>query len=387
MENLEVKEALGAIVESTKSQAAKIKTIEDQQSEMRKEVTSIGDSLIGIKQKGVGLDNGFGSKAPSSMGRNVIEDENFKLFTSKQVKHARIEMKNTILGEGGSPQDPVDTIVPYQHVQGIVGGAFRELTLLDVLPVGTATSNTIHYTREASWTNSAAERAEGTQKPESTLTFEDVNAPVRTVPHFLKASRQVLDDAPALQSYIDTRMRHGVMQRLESQIIAGNGTSPNISGITTTGNHTDLTVVTADNDLDAASRAKYQVKSADFAPSFYVVNPADWGRIERKKTGIASDETPLAGAGNAVSYLANGMQPMLWGLPVITSNSMTAGSFICASRDALMLWVRQETAVELFEQNEDDVEKNLVTIRAEGRFAFTVFRPAAVIVGAWPEAS
>lgn len=360
------------------------------QSKFRKydrEIASLSDDMTGIKQTGVSGSHMMHIKAPKTMGASVINDEAFAGFQSKQTKHARIEIKNTILGEGGSPQDPTDTIVPYQHMPGIVGGAFRELSLLDLLPRGQATSNTVHYTREASWTNSAAERAEGTQKPESTLTFEDTNEPVRTVPHFLKASRQVLDDAPALASYIDSRMRHGVLQRLEAQIIAGNGTSPNLSGITSTGNHTDLTVVTADNDYDAASRAKYQVKASDYAPSFYIVNPADWGRMERKRTGISGDETPLAGSGHAVTYLNGGMQPMLWGLPVILSNSMTAGTFICAARDALMLWERQGVAVEMFEQNQDDVEKNLVTIRAEGRFAFTVFRPAAVIVGAWPEAS
>lgn len=386
MDTLEVKEALGTIVESTKSQAAKIKTIEDQQYEMQKNVTGLKDDLTGIKQKGGGgalLKSGGGR----SLGASVIDDAAFGGFHSKQSKHVRIEVKNTILGEAGSPQNPTDTIAPYQHVQGIVGGAFRELTILDLLPRGQATSNTVHYTREASFTNNAAERAEGTQKPESVLTFEDVSEPVRTVPHFLKASRQILDDAPALASYIDSRMRHGVLQRLEAQIIAGNGTSPNLSGVTTTGNHTDLTVVTADNDYDAASRAKYQVKASDYSPSFYIINPADWGRMERKRTGISGDETPMASAGNAVTYLNGGMQPMLWGLPVILSNTMTAGTFICAARDAVMLWERQGVAVELFEQNQDDVEKNLVTIRAEGRFAFTVFRPAAVIVGAWPEAS
>jgi hypothetical protein len=39
------------------------------------------------------------------------------------------------------------------------------------------------------------------------------------------------------------------------------------------------------------------------------------------------------------------------------------------------------TAVEIFDQNQDDVEKNLLTIRAEMRGAFTVFRPTAVQVG------
>lgn len=298
-----------------------------------------------------------------------------------------MEFKNTIIGEGGSPQDPVDTIVPYQHMAGIVEGAFRQLRVVDVIPTGSASGNTIHYTREASWTNNAAETAEAAQKPESVLTFEDANVPVRTIAHFIKVSKQVLDDAPMLRSYIDKRMRHGVEHRVETQIIAGNGTSPNISGMATTGNHTDLTVASADNDLDALNRAKYQVTGADYMANVYLMNPADWGRIERTKTGVSGDDSYLAGGDNAISYLANGMQPLLWGLPVLLSNNVTAGSFFCLDTAATMFWNRQGTTVEIFDQNEDDVEKNLLTIRAEMRGAFTVFKPAALVYGALPDAS
>ena len=89
-----------------------------------------------------------------------------------------------------------------------------------------------------------------------------------------------------LQTYIDQRLRYGVRVKLEQQIIAGNGTNPNMSGIIgNTANHTALTVVTADGDFDAANRAKYQVVNADYMPDVFLINPADWGRIERKKDG------------------------------------------------------------------------------------------------------
>ena len=375
----------GDVSEGIKSDLKKMAEDHDAQlKELSDSVTSVKDDLTGLKQKGVKIEG----KAPAkTIGQQFVESDSFKSYRDGQTGKARLEVKNTILGEAGTPQDPVDTLVPYQHMAGIIAGAFRQLRVMDVLPTGQATGNTIHYTRELSWSNGAAETAEGAQKPEATLTFEDATAPVRTIAHFLKVSKQVMDDAPMLQSYIDQRMRHGVNQRAETQVIAGNGTSPNLSGLTTTGNHTDLTVVTADNDLDAANRAKYQVIGADFMADMYVMNPADWGRIERTKTGISGDDSYLAGGDNAISYLANGMQPLLWGLPVLLSNSMTAGQFLCLARDATMFWNRQGTVVEIFDQNEDDVEKNLLTIRAEMRGAFTVFRPAAVIHGALPDAA
>lgn len=363
---------------------ADLKAISEDFAAVKKDVTTFGDDLTALMQKGVKLDQG---EKPVTMGEQFIKSDSFSAYQSGNTGKARMEFKNTIIGEGGSPQDPVDTIVPYQHMSGIVGGAFRALRVMDVIPTGSANGNTIHYTREASWTNAAAETAEAGQKPEATLTFEDANVPVRTIAHFIKVSKQVLDDAPQLQSYIDGRMRHGVNNRIEQQIIAGNGTSPNISGMAATGNHTDLTVVTADNDLDALNRAKYQVTGADYMANAFLINPADWGRIERTKSGISGDSSYLAGGDNAISYLQNGMQPLLWGLPVLLSNNVTAGSFFCLDTAATMFWTRQGTVVEIFDQNEDDVEKNLLTIRAEARGAFTVFKPASVVTGALPDAA
>lgn len=346
---------------------------------------TIDDQILGLKQKqaGGGMMLGMGTK---SFGREVTGTDAFDRFQKKDARHARIEVKSTILGEGGSPQNPTNDIVPLQTMAGVAGGAFRALSFLDYVPRAEASGNIVHYTREASWVNGAKETAEGTQKAEATATFEGIDAPVRTIAHFIRASRQVLDDSAAFASYIDGRMRHGVLQRLEAQIIAGNGTAPNIAGLGASGNYTALSVVSADNDFDAASRAKYQVVANDFTPSAYLINPADWRRLETKKTGISGDESPLAAQGGAVSYLAGGMQPLLWGLPVILSNNVTAGKFFAFARDALMLWERQGSTVELFDQDGDNVELNLVTIRAEGRWAFGVFQPAAVIFGDWPEA-
>ena len=68
-------------------------------------------------------------------------------------------------------------------------------------------------------------------------------------------------------------------------------------------------------------------------------------------------------------------------MPVVASTAVPAGNIVCAASDAMMFWNRQGITVEIFNQNEDDVEKNLLTVRAEARGAFSVFRPAAVIVG------
>lgn len=361
------------------------------------DLSAMGKDFEGIKEQMNGLrdsmmlqaQNGMQIQQPApvlSVGKQFIESDTFKAYQDGQSTRAKMEFQNnTIIGEGGSPQTPTNDIVPLQTMPGIVGGAFRQLRIKDIMPQGNATGNLVHYTRELLFTNNAAETAEAATKPESVLTFEGVDAPVRTIPHFIKVSKQVLDDAPMLASYIDTRLSYGVELRCETQIVNGDETGSNLGGILKSGNHTTLTAETGANDFDFANSIKYKVAESDYNADIYLINPQDWGRMERLKVG--SGDARYVGADGAIGYLQNGLVPTLWGLPVIASNSVPAGKIICMSIMSSMFWNRQDPTVEIFEQDGDNVQKNLLTVRGEMRGAFTVFRPAAIVAGDLPDAS
>ena len=326
-------------------------------------------------------------KVAKSVTQALMESGQFKAFKDGNSGKCRIELadhdflgvKNTILGEGGNPQNPVNTLVPEDRRAGIIPGAFRQLRIIDTLPSSGTTSNLYQYTRELAFTNAASETLEGAQKPETDLTFELVEAPVRTVAHFLKASKQVLDDAPSLESYINNRLRYGVELKMEQQVVNGPGTGNTISGfIGNSSNHTAFTG-SATAGLDRINEAKYQVIGNDYAPSVVYINPADWGAIERERTSAGSY---TLGDGAAVTYVMNGMVPVVWGLPVVASNSIPQGTFaVMDAMAALEVKIRQGVAVEMFEQDEDNVQRNLITIRAEARGLLATYVPAAVVVG------
>ncbi len=339
----------------------------------------LSDAFASMAQKGVRIER---EEPIQSIGQQFIASEAFKSLMSGQSGRARVELKNTVIGEGGSPANPIDTLAPADRMPGIVPGAFRSLSLLDFIPRGVTSSNLVEYTKEDTFTNDAAETRENAAKPESDVTFTLVSVPVRTIAHWLKISKQAMEDAPAVATYIDGRLRHGVLNRLQTQVVAGNGTSPNISGILASGNSTTVTAATGDNALDFANKLKYAVIAAEYQPSVYMINPADWGKIERLKKGTG-DASYIAAEG-AINYLQSGLVPTLWGLPVIASNAVTAGTLICAASDAMMLWQRSGVVVEAFEQDSDNAQKNLVTIRAEMRGAFSVFRATAIQKGTIP---
>ena len=227
-------------------------------------------SMIDIAQKQT-------SAAPEAKAMSAAEEfvksEQYKQLVAGNVQRARIEVKNTVTS--GST-----TVFPDQRA-GVIPGSFVPLTVRDVLRTIPVTSNMVNSLREASWTNSAAEVSQGAAKPESDVTFEQYNVPITTVAHWIKISNQLLADAPAVVAYIETRLRDGLAQRIENQLINGNGTSPNLSGFTDSGNFTAYTATSDDNLADAINRIKYTMWAAGNMPDTVIVNPADWGALER----------------------------------------------------------------------------------------------------------
>lgn len=301
-------------------------------------------------------------------GSEFIKSDAFKQFVAGQRQSARLEVKNTVTAG-------TTTTLPTQR-PGVIAGSFAPTTVRDLFRVVPVTSNAVYALREASWTNSAAEVSQGAAKNESDLTFEQYNVTVQTVAHWIKVSNQLVADAPAIMAYIDTRLRDGLAKRIDAQLLNGNGTSPNLSGLTDSGNYTAYTATSDDLLVDAINRAKYTLWAAGNMPDTVIVNPADWGAMERTREGAGSGMYLYGAPGTIAS--ANP-----FGLRVVLSSNMTSGNFLVGALDAsTVLYERQGAVVEMGYVNAD-FTNNLVTIRAEERLALAVERPAAILYGAF----
>jgi len=323
----------------------------------------VDDRLRDIEQKGVKMS---GPAIGKTAGLLFAESPEFKALSSGQREKVRVEVKATVVSDS-------TTVFPYQN-PGIIGGAFVPLTGRDILTSVPISSNMANSLREASWTNSAAEVSQGAAKNESDISFEQYNVAITTVAHWIKVSNQLLADAPAIARYIDTRLRDGLAQRVDRQLLLGNGTSPNLSGFTDSGNYTAYTPTSDDLLVDAINRAKYTLWAAGYQPTAVVVNPADWGAMERSRES--------AGSGMYLYGLPGmnaGTNP--FGLRVVLSTHLASGKMLIGDfSNSATLWVREGVAVEMGYINED-FTKNLVTIRAEERLGLGVERAGAFYYG------
>jgi HK97 family phage major capsid protein len=331
--------------------------------ELSEKFKSLQASMIDIAQRQTSAQ---GEAKPLSAAEEFVKSEQYKQLVAGNVQRARIEVKNTVTS--GST-----TVFPDQR-PGIIPGSFGPLTLRQVLRAIPVTSNMVNSLRELAWTNSAAEVSQGAAKNESDITFEQYNVPITTVAHWIKISNQLLADAPAVVAYIESRLRDGLAQRIENQLINGNGTSPNLSGLTDTGNFTAYTPTSDDLLVDAINRIKYTMWASGNVPDTVIVNPADWGAMERTREGTGTGAYLYGMPG-----MNAGMNP--FGLNIVISNYLAPGKIIVARlSDSVVLYNRSGAVVEMGYVN-DDFTKNLITIRAEERLGLGVDRPIGVRYG------
>jgi len=329
----------------------------------------VADRLLALEQSG--LTGGAGGEAQASMGKQFTDSTAYENFQNGSNQKARFEVQNNTLS--GS-----DTNVAPDRKAGVVPGDFNFLTLEDIFPTIPTSSNAIEFTKEASFTNSAAEAAEAAEKGESALTWSLVNMPVSTVAHWIKISRQLAMDSAALAAYVNQRMVYGVDRRVETQLGAGNGTAPNISGILDTGNYTAHGYAAAAlgtlKKVNLITKICGDLWATGAVPDAILMNPADWAQVQ-------VDILDSSVNGVRVDY-SNGMTPRLNGIPVIQSNGITADTVVVGSfRQAGTIHNREGVVVEMSDSDDDNFTKNLITIRAERRLALTIERPSYIIGG------
>lgn len=357
----EIEKKLDAVNEASEAQGAEYKA---KVGELDVAIKELNDQIRDLAQK---HDISHEKAEAKTFGQEILDSAGIKSFLAGERTKGVTEVKNTILNSG-------NTVSRHEQLPGVVPGAFRNLTVMPTVQQGSTSSNIIYYSRELLYTNAAAITAEGAAKPESTLTFEEVNTSVKTIPTFIRVSKQALDDSTFLASYIDRRLRHGVNTAVENYII--NDTT---DGWLATGNNTVVSPLLTTDIYGLAAKMKYAVIAADYEADYFYMNPTDWETAET--TRRSTSDGAFVAASGAVTYVNNGLTPLLWGLPVVLSNNIPAGTMICKSMDADMYADRMATTVEMFEQDADNVTKNLVTVRAETRGAELVMTPAAIVTG------
>jgi HK97 family phage major capsid protein len=284
-----------------------------------------------------------------------------------------VEVRNlltgTVAGQTGSNAfAPVGS--PFLAPQGVRMRAFR---LRDFIPSQSTGLNNIPYIQEVLAVDNetdATSVGEASAKPEVEMLFTQVDAAVRKIAAWIQVTEEAYADAPTLRGYVDTRLAYMLAVEEEAQVLAGNGTAPNISGLT---DQTDVQTqaAVADDMVATVGLAIAKVEEVDGMPDAVGINPTTYwtGVIERHSTFVDG------GAGGQV--LPYGSPPnTILGLPVFRSRVFSANKGMVGdfARGA-MIFDRLQTTIKTSDSHASNFVSNILVVLAEERLALAVHRP------------
>lgn len=331
-----------------------------------------------------------------ALGLQVVESLEFKAmmrpFTGAVNERARIQsdpigVKALITG-GSSTSGGAFVVNEQSGIVEMLGR--RPLTIRDLVSVRRTGSDAVEYVEQTSHTNAAAVVPEATSsaaptapgaagplildpnggyKPEGSWAFERKVANVKTIAEWVPITKRGLADVAALEGLINDELAADVADAEEAQILNGNGTGENFTGVN---NWSGVQTQTFSTDIFESIR-KGITKARTVGrvnPTGIVMNPADVEKID-----LAKD---LNG-----TYRYGGPQSMgqrtVWGVPVVESEIQPAGTGTLADWSKAVLWDREQTTVTMTDSHADFFVRNMVAVLAEERLAFAVTRPAAVV--------
>jgi HK97 family phage major capsid protein len=303
-----------------------------------------------------------------SWGELVAESKEYQAFRKGGARaghHAAIDCDislKTLM------QAAVNGFPPESVRSGLlVEAVTRPIQVLDLIPVRAVAQAVDKYMEETTRTHSAAETSEGAAYPESAFIWTERSQAVEKIADSIPVTDEQLEDEQAVAGLIDQRLRFGLRQRLDLQVLVGNGTSPNLSGILD--RSTSTQAKSTDPIFDAVFKAMTKVRFTGRAmPNALVFHPNDWQDIRLTRTA------------DGQYIMGNPSQPgatTLFGLPVAISDALTENTGLVGDF-ANFCYIGERRGIQVqVGYVGDQFKEGKRTIRAEMRACFTVTRPTA----------
>lgn len=343
------------------------------------EIERVIEQVQKLEEKGVKLRNLNPEK--KSFIDFVKGNDKYQALAQKSQSCAEIEVTKSDMASMAETKVTSAGLVAPQYDPVIQGAPRQNLLIRDLIPTTPVTGTSFTYFKELLHTMGAGMVAEGMAKPTSNVTFEQVTDIVKKIAVWMPVTDEALDDVPQLYSYIQELLRYDLELKREGQLLKGDGTGNNLNGIMTQATvfDPDLSKAT-DTAIDTVRRAIYQArKQSKLAADAVVMSDLDWMNIELQKDGENR-------------YLFANLQglvtPVLWGRPIVASDSMdegdgstTGGEFLTGSfQQGARIYDRMGFTIKVGMIN-DDFIKNQRAILVEERLGLAVRKKFAFVKG------
>jgi len=350
---------------TTTEKAAHIRGLNDELAELaaeRDNLKSLWRAAVAVAA-GEDADASGADAAPSpqtkSFGQMFAESDAHR--TKGAVAELDFELKTLMTTSAGWA--PQTTRGPR-----VVEYATRPIQVVDLIPQTTTTQVAITWMEETTFTNNAAETAEGGSMPEGALVLTQRTTSVRKIPITLPVTDEQIEDVDRITAYIDNRLPFMVRQRLDAQILTGDGTGVNLTGILNIAG-IQTQAKGADPQPDAVLKAMMKLEVVGQAmPDAGVFHPYDWQDIRLLRTadgiyvfGAPSDPGP----------------DRIFGLRAVRCQALTQNTGLVGDFGNFTELATKKGITVSYGYVNDDFKKGQQTVKAETRVALAVYRPAA----------
>lgn len=389
--------------DATDEQFAEIKAALDTAKDLEAQIKKVDERAATLDQvKALNLDGGDdGSKADNqiqskSLGDHFVKSSRDRL--SDQANGRRMEFSAPEFDGAKAADDPhkttnlseeFNTLFGTQVQRGIVNARRERLVAADLMGSATVTLPTIKYLVEKAKRmieGAPATVAEGARKPYVKFDeFDVVTESLSKIAALTKLSDEMISDYGFVADWINQQLIYELSVVEEEQLLRGDGTGSNLTGLLERDGLQDFDIDTDDTSeqFDGLFRAIQMIPAAtNLVADAFMVNPLDYAelRLHKDANGQYVAGGPFANGQYGVGGVM--IDPPVWGLRTVSTNAVPQGRYVLgAFRQGATVLRKGGLRVDSTNTNDVDFEHNLVTLRAEERLGLMVPVPAAFVTG------
>lgn len=260
-----------------------------------------------------------------------------------------------------------------QYANQVYALPSRKVHMRSLLPIGSINQGLFTFPYESGGEGDPAAQTQGSSKAQVDFDITMKDAAAQYIAGYVRISRQMLDDIPAMTSFLQSRLLEKYLIAEDAQLLSGNGTAPNLQGIT--GVATAATGA-ATVDVEQLVQAIAQLESTNYSATGILVNPLDWAAIMNTKNTNAAYSLP------ASTVVTTDGSVSIAGIPLYKSTAIAVDKFLVGDWSmGAQIMQNQGISVQFSEMDGDNFTKNLITVRVEARIAFPIYYAGAFIYG------
>jgi HK97 family phage major capsid protein len=368
-------EVSGAIESAKAENATAVEGLKTELEELKSQISVVKDAAEKLEAKSnrktmnENQVKGFNATLAESIEKNA--DILGKIGRGEIKNHAFVLDTKTV----GNMTEALSLTgdIPRAYANQVYGLPSRKVHVRSLLPVGSISQGLFTFPLETGGEGAPAAQTQGSTKAQVDFDITMTNAPAQVIAGYVKISRQMLDDIPAMTSFLQQRLLEKYLVAEDAQLLSGNGTAPNLQGITGVA---AAATGAATVDVEQLVQAIAQVENSNYSATGILINPLDWASIINTKNTNSAYSLPGS------TIVTNNGQLSIAGIPVYTSTAMTVDKFLVGDWSmGAQIMQRDGISVRFSEFDGNNFVENMITVRVEARIAFPIYYAGAFVYG------